>query len=327
MSSASAENKQLFNPKEIDEEISKNGIYIKKGDLPEIKSVFKLLKNLSSEEIDKKEKNISYPKYFCEISNKSFKYIGILTNELNRDIYGYSIIDNKDEFIGEFKEETRNGFGIYKFKPSEEEQEIYIGEYINNRKEGKGMYIKIKKTIKEDSNGKLMLINYISGIGNFKNDILEKGIIYIANDGKKNIYFGKLNELGEQDDDEALFIEEGNKIFKGKISRGNMIEGRNIIINDKYEKTKAYYFTKSKNEKNEEFFQFNNNKNEEKDEECINKMKELMEINYENRIQEIFDEINNAFNIFGNYEKAYDVDFQNDIKNKIRNFLDKIIMN
>ena len=44
MSSASAENKQLFNPKEIDEEISKNGIYIKKGDLPEIKSVFKLLK-------------------------------------------------------------------------------------------------------------------------------------------------------------------------------------------------------------------------------------------------------------------------------------------
>ena len=189
------------------------------------------------------------------------------------------------------------------------------------------MYIKIKKTIKEDSNGKLMLINYISGIGNFKNDILEKGIIYIANDGKKNIYFGKLNELGEQDDDEALFIEEGNKIFKGKISRGNMIEGRNIIINDKYEKTKAYYFTKSKDEKNEEFCQFNNNKNEEKDEECINKMKELKEINNENKIQEIFDEINNVFNIFGNYEKAYDVDFQNDIKNKIKNFFDKIIMN
>ena len=44
-------------------------------------------------------------------------------------------------------------------------------------------------------------------------------------------------------------------------------------------------------------------------------------------IQEIVDEINSVFNIFGNYERAYDVDFQNDIKNKIRNFLDKIIMN
>ena len=327
MSSTNAENTSLFNPKEIDEEISKNGIYLKKGNLPEIKSIFKLLKNLSPEEISKKENNTSYPKYFSEISNKKFKYIGILTNELKRDIYGYSLIDNKDEFIGEFKNEMRNGFGIYKFNSNEEEHEIYIGEYINNKKEGKGMYLTIKKTIKDDSNGKLMLINYISSIGIFKNDILDKGTIYIVNDGKKNLYFGKLNDLGEQDDPEALFIEEGNKIFKGKISRGNMVEGRNIFINDKYEKTKAYYFTKTKNEKNEEFFQFDNDKNKENDEECIKKLKEFMEINYGDKIQEIFDEINNVFNIFGNYEKAYEIDFENDIKNKIQNYLDKIIVN
>ena len=104
---------------------------------------------------------------------------------------------------------------------------------------------------------------------------------------------------------------------------GNFNQRGDISIINKYEKTKAYYFTKSKNEKNEEFFQFNN-KNEEKDEECINKMKELMEINYENRIQEIFDEINKAFNIFGNYEKAYDVDFQNDIKIKLEIFWIKL---
>ena len=322
MSSTNAENTPLFNLKEIDEEITKNGKYLKKG-----KSVFKLMKNLSPEEIAKKENNISYPKYFSEISNKNFKYIGILTNELKRDIYGYSILDNKDEFIGEFKDEMRNGFGIYKFKSNEEEQELYIGEYIKNKKEGKGMYLKIKKTIKDDSTGKLMLINYISGIGIFNNDILDKGIIYIVNDGKKNLYFGKLNELGEQDDPDALFIEEGNKIFKGKISRGNMIEGRNIFINDKYEKIKAYYFSKTKNEKNEESFLFDNDKNKENDEECIKKLKEFMEINYGDKIQEIFDEINNVFNIFGNYEKAYEIDFENHIKNKIQNYLDKININ
>ena len=327
MSSKSAENTPLFDQNEIDGEISKNGIYLKKGNLPEIKTTFKLIKNISQEEIAQKEKNKPYSKYFCEIGNKNFKYLGILTNEFKRDNYGYSIIDNKDEFLGEFKDETRNGFGIYKFKPNDEDQEIYIGEYINNKKEGKGMYLKIKKAIKEDSNGKLMLINYISGIGLFKNDVLEKGIIYIANDEKKNIYFGKLNELGEQDDKEALFVEEGNKIFKGKIIKGCMIEGRNIFINNKYEKIKAYYFTKNKNEKNEEHFEFNNNKNVELDDECIKKTKELMEVNYDKKIQEIFDEINISFNIFGNYEKAYDVDFENDIKNKIKNLLDKIIMN
>lgn len=327
MSSTSAENTLLFDQNEIDGEISKKGVYLKKGNLPEIKATFKLLKNISPEDIAQKEKNLSYPKYFSEISNKSFKYIGILTNEFKRDIHGYSLIDNKDEFLGEFKDETRNGFGIYKFKPNDENQEIYIGEYTNNKKEGKGMYLKIKKIIKEDSNGKLMLINYISGIGYFKNDALEKGIIYIANDDKKFIYLGKLNELGEQDDNDALFIEEGNKIFKGKITKGCMIKGRNIFINDKYEKTKAYYFTKTKKDKNEEHFSFNNNKNEELDDECIKKMKELMEVNYDKKIQEIFDEINISFNIFGNYEKACDVDFENDIKNKIKNLLDKIIMN
>ena len=325
MTSTEATYLPSFDINEINEEITKNGIYKRQGEIPQIKTVFKLIKNLTLEEIKKKEEK-SYPKYFTEISNKNFKYIGILTNELKRDLYGYSLMDNQDEFIGEFKEEKRNGFGIYKFKPNEEEQEIYIGEYINNIKEGKGMYIKIKKTIKEDSNGNNILINFVSGIGCFENDLLQNGIIFSIKDDKNNIYFGKLNELGEQDDTEALFIEEGNKIFKGKINKGNMIEGRNIFLNDKNEKIKAYYFTRIKDEKNGHF-EFDKNKNEEKDDEYIKKAKEILDINYAKNIQDIYNEINEAFDSYKNYDKAFDIDFNNDIKNKIKNHLDKIIMN
>jgi hypothetical protein len=322
--STSTENPS-FDVNEIDEKIEKEGEFIINNEKEEKKTIFKFIKNFSKEDMEKKDENSSYPKYFCEISAKNFKYIGILTNELKRDIYGYSLLDNQDEFLGEYKNQIREGFGIYKFKPNEERNEIYIGEYINNKKEGKGIFIKINKIIKDDSNGNNVLIDFDSNIGTFKDNLFEKGIIYSLKDKAERLYYGKLNDLGEQEDTEALLIEDKNKIFKGKISKGNLIEGRNIFINDKYEKTKAYYFKKEKNEKNEDSYQFDYNKKEKDDEENIKKVKEILERNYSEKIQEIFNLLNNSFDTFKSYEKAINVDFDNDIKNKIKNELDKII--
>ena len=45
-------------------------------------------------------------------------------------------MENKDEFLGEYKYEIREGFGIYKFSPNEDVEDIYIGNYKNNRKTG-----------------------------------------------------------------------------------------------------------------------------------------------------------------------------------------------
>ena len=208
----------FFDIKEIDTKIISDGEYIHQNEETKNKTIFKFFNNLSQEDIQKKdsEKN-PYPKYFCSISAKNFKYIGILTNELKRDIYGYSFMDNEDEFLGEYKNQIRQGLGIYKFKPSEEKEEIYIGEYINNKKEGKGIFMKINKYIKDDSNGNLVLINFDSNIGFFKDNVMNEGINFSIKDGKETLYCGKFNDLGEQEDNEGLFIEDKNKIFKGKI--------------------------------------------------------------------------------------------------------------
>ena len=318
-----------FDINEIDEKITKDGEYIQTSEKTKEQSIFKFLPNLSKEDIYKKDEN-PFPKYFCKITANNFKYIGIMNNLLKRDIYGYSLMDNEDEFLGEYKNQIREGFGIYKFKPNEERQEIYIGEYTNNKKEGKGMYLKVNKSIKDDSKGNFILIDFDCNIGTFKDNILEKGIIFSIKDGKECLYCGKLNELGEQDDKEALYIEEKNKIFKGKIIKGSIVEGRNIFINEKYEKTKAYNFNILKGDNNEECYAFDNseNTNEEKDDDCIQKVKELLEYNYTKKIQEIYDMINENFNLFRDYEKAINVDFENEIKNKIKNELDNaIIMN
>ena len=325
MSFPSSDSEIAFDTYEVDYRIFKDGEFIQKSEFnPSINNKFKLIQGLTQEELEKKEENSEYPKYFSTISTKNFDYIGVLSNQLKRDKYGYSRMEKEhsDEYLGEYKNELRDGFGIYKFNSDNDEdiKEIYIGNYKNNKKEGEGMYLKISKSIKEDSSGNDILINYNSGIGTFESDIFKNGKIFNCKDGVQILYQGKLNEIGEPEDDDAIIYEEENKIFRGKISRGDMIEGRNIILNEKLEKVNSYYFTKIDGKYDFDYF-----KKEEIDEDCIKKLKENPIQNYGKNIQNIFNEINNAFNKFKDYDTAIRIDFEKDIKNKIKNEIDKII--
>ena len=325
MSFPSSDSEIAFDTYEVDYRIFKDGEFIQKSEFnPSINNKFKLIQGLTQEELEKKEENSEYPKYFSTISTKNFDYIGILSNQLKRDKYGYSKMEKEhsDEYLGEYKNELRDGFGIYKFNSDNDEniKEIYIGNYKNNKKEGEGMYLKISKSIKEGSSVNDILINYNSGIGTFESDIFKNGKIFNCKDGVQILYQGKLNEIGEPEDDDAIIYEEENKIFRGKISRGDMIEGRNIILNEKLEKVNSYYFTKIDGKYDFDYF-----KKEEIDEDCIKKLKENPIQNYGKNIQNIFNEINNAFNKFKDYDTAIRIDFEKDIKNKIKSKIDKII--
>ena len=325
MSFPSSDSEIAFDTYEVDYRIFKDGEFIQNSEFnPSINNKFKLIQGLTQEELEKKEENSEYPKYFSTISTKNFDYIGILSNQLKRDKYGYSKMEKEhsDEYLGEYKNELRDGFGIYKFNSDNDEdiKEIYIGNYKNNKKEGEGMYLKISKSIKEGSSVNDILINYNSGIGTFESDIFKNGKIFNCKDGVQIFYQGKLNEIGEPEDDDAIIYEEENKIFRGKVSRGDMIEGRNIILNEKLEKVNSYYFTKIDGKYDFDYF-----KKEEIDEDCIKKLKENPIQNYGKNIQNIFNEINNAFNKFKDYDTAIRTDFEKDIKNKIKNEIDKII--
>ena len=314
-----------FDTYEIDYKIFKDGEFIQKSGLENLQlNKFRLIKNLTKEEIQNKESNSEYPKYFSNISTKDFNYIGILSDQLKRDKYGYSQMDNGDEYLGEYNKEIREGFGIYKFyydkKVEEGIQEIYIGNYKNNKKEGKGMYLKIYKSNKDEINNEINLINFDSVIGNFEEDLFKYGKIFSSKNGVDIVYKGKVNDKGEPEDDDALIFEEGNKIFRGKINNGDMVEGRNIIVNEKYEKIKAYYFYKKEGKYN---FDYANK--EEVDEECIKMMKENPVNNIGGIIKNIFKEVIIAFNKFKDYDSAINIDFENEIKNKILSEIDKIL--
>ena len=145
----------------------------------------------------KNPKSDDFLKYFAKITTKDFEYIGILSNQLKREKYGYSLMDNKDEFLGEYKNEIRDGFGIYKYHHDENEdsQEYYIGEYKNNSKTGLGLYLKIFKSIKDDSTGEKKLINFNCGIGTFQDDLFKNGKIFSVDYDNETLYKGKINEI------------------------------------------------------------------------------------------------------------------------------------
>ena len=330
--SISLENDSSFDTYEIDSQISKNGEYIKeikkkdKKDKKDetIKNIFKFLPGLTEEELNQKDLKSEFPKYFSKISTKNFEYAGILTNELKRTNYGYSKMENDDEFLGEYKNEMREGFGIYKFLNNEDEPEIYIGDYKNNEKTGEGLYLKIFKTDIDESNA-LLLINFNCGIGKFEEDIFINGKIFTVKDGIETLYQGKLNEIGLPSDEDSLVVEDGNKIFTGKVVNGELMEGRNICVDENWNKIRAYYFTKSDNEKI--LYDFDLNKNEEKDNEIIEKIKQSSIKTYKNQIQNIYNDVCNAFEKFKNFESAIKVDFDNDVKKKLKDNIEKMIKN
>ena len=253
-----------FNTYEIDQEIFKNKEYVQKSEKSEKKILnkFVFLPGLTEEEIKSKDPKSEFLKYFAKITTKNFEYMGVLTNELRREKYGYSVMENKDVYLGDYKNEIRDGFGIYKFNPNEDEEEIYIGDYKNNKKTGQGIYLKIFKSIKEDSKGEIILIDYDCGMGDFKDDIFENGKIFTVRDDNETLYQGKINDIGLPSDEEALVIEGGDKIFMGKLIDGELIEGRNIFVDENWNKKNAYYFTKNDNAENP--FDFDLKKNEEK---------------------------------------------------------------
>ena len=321
----SLEEETNFDTYEIDVQIFKNGEYIQivKGKPNQIKNKFKLLKGLSQEELKKKDLNSDFPKYFSFITTKNFKYTGILSNNLKRENYGYSLMENDDQFLGEYKSEIRDGFGVYKFHSNEDEQDIYIGEYKNNKKAGKGLYLKIHKFIKDELTNDLILINYNCAMGEFENDSFKNGKIFSVINDNETLYKGKVNEIGLPSDENALIVDGGDKIFVGKLIDGEMLEGRNIFVNEKWEKTKAYYFSKNNKDNS---YNFDYNKNEENDNGVIKMSKENWMKNYKNVIQNIFKNMNDAFDNFQNFDTAEKYNFENQIKNKMKNDVHKIII-
>ena len=269
-SNISCTNEIKFDVLKIDNIIKRENIY-EEGD-----NKFQFYLDYNMENRKEKEEIIDFPKYITKIKINGMEYIGILSKNFKKEIFGYNIFDNNDEYFGEWNEDKKDGFGIYYFNDDEKEnspiKQLYLGEFKNNVKSGEGIYFRIKKFDEEKKDDISIPIDFNLAIGNFYNDSFTKGIIISVNNGKIKVYKEKIKE-GKKNDDNAEVYEDDNKIFVGIIKENIMIEGR-IIIMKEGEKEVGYYFSKKENNL-EGNINFDYNKGERNDEKFIKKLKHL----------------------------------------------------
>ena len=245
-------------------------------------------------------------KYISEINTNSFTYIGFLSENLTKEFFGYYKYDNNDEYSGEWKEDFKEGKGVYLYYNEKEknEEEFYLGEWNKGEKNGKGIYFwkhSNNETQFQDS-------NYDVVIGNFENNEYKEGICISKNKNDFSIYEGKYNNE-KKNDDEALFIENNDKAFLGKFVDNEMSEGRIIIFKENNEVKNSYYFEKTDDEINPFYFEYS--KNNDKDEYIIQRKKELQEKEFENKLPNIYNFIKEFIGKSSSFEN-----FQKKIKLK-----------
>ena len=312
------EDKEIkFDILKIDAVIKKDNVY-EEGD-----NKFQFCKEYSPDSETSQDEKIDIPKYIARVKTNSFKYLGILSKNLKKELYGYYYYDNGDEYFGQWNKDKRDGYGIYYFKGKNEDEikQIYIGEFKNNLKNGEGIYFHITKFEQEEDI--FIPIDFTLAIGNFVEDNFTKGIIYTINNGKCKIYKGKINREGKKDDENSELYEDNNKIFHGIFKDNNMCEGRIIIIKENI-KENGYYFIKN----NEEDIKIDYEKGEESDETFIKQLNEYNNFFQYEKIKDLFINIivlrikANSSNNF-DYLKGlnYDVDIKQYLKDQYGKYL------
>ena len=189
--------------------------------------------------------NAKDQRFLCNLKSKTFQYIGILNEKLQRNYLGKNFYSNGDKYLGTWKENIRNDNGIYFYKPTKLDNgklsvELYTGSWSNGKKEGPGVYI--WKEVEENSYGNEEPGTYPfeAFIGTMINDRYSNGL-YITIDGlTQYAYFGKFDENGVKSDENGLYIqfsEDSEKIFNGTIKDDKLEDGIISFKKDSITKT------------------------------------------------------------------------------------------
>ena len=305
-------NELKFDVLKIDSRIKKDSQY------QEGETIFQFSPEYKPDSLEDCDQKTDYLKYFAKIKTPFFQYTGNLSKNLKKENFGYNQFDNGDEYFGLWNKDKKDGYGIYFFKEETKilPHQIYVGEFKNNMKSGEGIYFNVSKFSPDKENSPL---DFDLIIGNFTDDIFQKGIIYNMKEGKRKIYKGKMDNDGKKNDEMGELYEDNDKIFFGAIKDNIMLEGRVIIMKDD-KKENGYYFSRKGNNLLDDV-DFDYLKWEEKDDEYIKKLNELNNTLINEKILELFEsiiQIREKAECGNNFEFIKNVNYDSDIKQMLK---------
>ena len=264
---------------------------------------------------DEKQSPENNSKYISEIQTSSFKYIGFLSENLTKEFFGYYKYENNDEYSGEWRNDFKDGNGVYLYynEKDKNEEEFYFGNWEKGEKNGKGFYF--WKHSNDDI--EIEKCDYDVAIGLFEKNEYKNGICISKSKDVFSIYEGKYSN-DKKNDDEAFFFE-NEKCYLGKFVDDEMIEGRVIIFKNKNEINNSYYFIKTNDEKNPYHFEYK--KMSENDNSMIERKEKLENINFEKVLPEIFNFMKKFIRDSSSFENIQKIQFKNDSIDKLIEYL------
>lgn len=197
----------------------------------EIKHIESMKKKILRKDHTASESNVEIVEKAAILSER-----GILETRSNK-IYNFT---NGDRYIGKIKFSKMNGSGVYTFYSEDNQKLEYMGQFKDNLKDGKGQYIfpnnnKYIGYFKDDmieGIGQMIYANGDEYIGNWKRGKKNGDGIFKWSDGC--VYYGGFKE-NKMDGEGVCYGPTGILLYKGQW-KGNQIHGKGTYIWDENKK-------------------------------------------------------------------------------------------
>ena len=192
------------------EEISNNGKYLTENVL-----------------IKKWENDENADGYLTHYTKNNSSFIGILNDYFQRDGYGINILENGDQYFGNFEKDKRSKHGMYFFAPEEKDDKIYkecyFGFWKENLKDKNGIYMWLEEP---KDNATYDNSNVDVYIGQIENDGFKRGTYLSKIEEDYYLYHGNFDYEGRKTDDNAyIYSSKHDRLLHGRIYEDIFIEG------------------------------------------------------------------------------------------------------
>jgi hypothetical protein len=183
--------KILFNKKEIKQKLKKDG-------------KFNSINSTIIQWID--ELNEDTEMYVINTKKNGISFMGVVDFEFKREGYGLNQYPNNgfnEEYFGYYKNDERNGQGLYIYKPKllpnrKVMREYYFGLWENNFQNGRGIYLWLEDDNNTSRNRNISInpfknfesANFCAYVGQFDKDNFKKGTLLKKNGDKYYVFHG-----------------------------------------------------------------------------------------------------------------------------------------
>ena len=163
--------------------------------------------------------------------NNNVKYTGLLDPKLRKEGIGKLTEENGDIYLGQFKENIKEGSGIFLFnndnfntKSKSNKIEILLGNWNKNTKSNEGVYVWIEE---DHKNSDFENAKFEAYVGEMEDNHFKTGIYLAKNEKSFYIYYGGFKNDLKNDEKCYSYDNDGkiDRVFRGRITNNKMHEG------------------------------------------------------------------------------------------------------